>query len=76
MHEIIKLLTVILMDHSQYKLAIWFGSIIVLRQIYANVSHGHFGKQIKGIDDQLISLIKKLGKDNRDEPRESKRQAG
>jgi hypothetical protein len=67
-HEFIKLIAVILMKHSQYKLAIWFGSIIVLRQMYAKVSHGHFEKQMKEIDDKLISLIMQLGQGIKDEP--------
>ena len=67
-HEFIKLIAVILMKLSQYKLAIWFGSIIVLRQMYVKVSRGHFEKQMKEIDDKLISLIMQLGQEAKDEP--------
>jgi hypothetical protein len=56
------------MKHSQYKLAIWFGSIIVLRQMYAKVSHGPFEKQMKEIDDKLISFIMQLGQGIKGEP--------
>lgn len=66
--EAIKLIAVILMNHLQYKLAIWVGSIIVLRQMYAKVSRGHFEKQMKEIDDKLISLIMRLGQERKDEP--------
>jgi hypothetical protein len=67
-HEFIKLLAVILMNHAQYKLAIWFGSIIVLRQMYAKVSHSHFAKQMREIDDKLIALVMQLGQEFNGEP--------
>ena len=56
-HTWIKCICVILIDKSQYKLAIWYGSIIVLRKMYGKVLNSRAENTKKEIGEQLISLI-------------------
>jgi hypothetical protein len=55
------------LEHPQYKLAIWFGSIIVLRQMYVKVLHGHLEKKMKELSDKLILPVI-LDQEVKDEP--------
>jgi hypothetical protein len=63
MHELLKVTAIILIEYSQYKLAIWIGSIIVLRQIHEKVARGQYEKRLREIDDQLIALLSKMGRE-------------
>lgn len=60
-HELIKLFAIICMKSSQYKIAIWLGSIIILRQFYTQVSHKRFESELRQVDDRLIELFTNLG---------------
>jgi hypothetical protein len=60
-HELIKLFAIICMKSSQYKIAIWLGSIIILRQFYTQVSHKRFKSELRQVDDRLIELFTNLG---------------
>jgi hypothetical protein len=56
-HAWIKFTCVMLIDKSQYKLAIWYGSIIVLRKMYGKVLNSRAENTKKEIGEQLISLM-------------------
>jgi hypothetical protein len=56
-HAWIKFTCVMLIDKSQYKSAIWYGSIIVLRKMYGKVLNSRAENTKKEIGEQLISLI-------------------
>jgi hypothetical protein len=56
-HAWIKFTCVMLIDKSQYKLAIWYGSIIILRKMYGKVLNSRAENTKKEIGEQLISLI-------------------
>lgn len=60
-HELIKFLAIICMNSSQYKIAIWLGSIIIFRQFYAQVSHKQLEKELRQVDDRLIESFTNLG---------------
>jgi len=71
-HELIKLLAINFMNFSQYKIAIWLGSIIILRQFYAQVSHKRIERELLQVDERLIELFTNLGeKLNNEESDES-----
>jgi uncharacterized protein YutE (UPF0331/DUF86 family) len=60
-HELIKLFAINCMEYHQYKIAIWLGSIIILRQFYAQVSHKQIERELRQVDDRLIELFTNLG---------------
>ncbi len=60
-HELIKSFAITCMKYSQYKIAIWLGSIIILRQFYAQVSHKRIESELQQVDDRLIELFTNLG---------------
>jgi hypothetical protein len=60
-HELIKFFAITCMESHQYKIAIWLGSIIILRQFYAQVSHKQIERELRQVDDRLIELFTNLG---------------
>ena len=56
-HAWLKFTCVMLIDKSQYRLAIWYGSIIVLRKMYGKVLNSRAENTKKEIGEQLISLM-------------------
>ncbi len=57
-HELIKLFAIICMKSSQYKIAIWLGSIIILREFYAQVSHKQIERELRQVDGSIPILPK------------------
>lgn len=59
LHELIKLMAIVTLEYS-HKMAIWLGSIIILRQIYAEVATKRYEKAKRELEEQLIEFLEEI----------------